>query len=298
MNILITGGSGFIGANLCSCLSKDGHDITGLTRSLKKTEGEITWINSLDELKQNASFDIVINLAGEPIGDKRWTEKQKVVIIQSRIEITRKLVEYFKKAQVKPELFISGSAIGYYGVYGSTHNVSEEAKGDESFSSQLCMRWETEARKAEKLNIRTCLLRTGIVLGKNGGVLKKLLLVYKWGLGGKIGTGKQWMPWIHVEDMIGILRYCIEQVDLSGPINCTAPRVVTNKKFSNALAKALNRPSFFPLPERIVRLLMGQMGEELLLAGKQIIPNKILRAGYVFKYKDLDVALADIVRSG
>lgn len=295
MNILITGGSGFIGSMLCSRLLEKQHNIVVLSRHPEKIKANMKCISQLEQLTAENSFDIVINLAGEPIADKRWSRHQKEVIYNSRINTTRQLIEYFKKSRHRPELFISASAIGYYGIGQTNESVNEEATGDQSFSSQLCQQWEAVASQAKALGIRTCLLRTGIVLGKGGGALKKLSPPFRLGLGGKIGNGNQWMSWIHLDDLVGIILYCIEHKNITGAVNGTAPNPVTNKLFTKVLGKTLERPAIIPLPAVIVKLLMGQMGEELLLAGKKVLPDKIIKAGYKFKYKQLEQALLDVV---
>ena len=295
MNILITGGTGFIGSGLCARLLEKKHNIVVMTRCPEKIKGNIKGITELEQLKGQVNFDVVINLAGEPIADNRWSNKQKQRIVDSRLETTKKLIEYFKTTEKKPKLFISGSAIGYYGVAESNDSLNEDASGDESFSSQLCQQWEAVASEAKTLGIRTCLLRTGIVLGKDGGALKKMLLPFKLGLGGRIGKGSQWMSWIHVEDLIGVILYCIEHEQVSGAVNGTAPNPVTNRVFTKTLGKVLKRPTLFPMPAFIVKRLMGQMGEELLLAGKKVLPVKITKEGYQFKYAQLEEALLSVV---
>jgi uncharacterized protein (TIGR01777 family) len=300
MNILVTGGTGFIGRPLCSFLQNAGHKLVIQTRtpeSINKANprANIKTIYQLSQLSNNDKFDVVINLAGEPIADKRWSKKQKQEILRSRIDKTEELIQFFQQANNKPAVFISGSAIGYYGLAQSDNEINEHGNPDNSFSSQLCQQWELSAQQAEKLGIRTCLLRTGIVLGKNGGALKKMLPPFKLGLGGKIGSGTQWMPWIHIDDMIGLIDLCINNKDISGAINCTAPNPVTNSTFTKTLAAAINRPTIFPMPAFVIKLLMGQMGEELLLNGKKVVPQKALDFGYQFKYQNIEKALAAIV---
>lgn len=295
MKILITGGTGFIGSALCSRLLEDKHDIVVLSRHPEAVKAPMTGISDLEKLKSDVTFDIVINLAGEPIVDKRWSAQQKQLILSSRLETTQKLITYFKTTKNKPELLISGSAIGYYGISETNNTVDETVSGDDSFSSQLCQQWETVALQAQTLGIRTCLLRTGIVLGKGGGALSKMLLPFKLGLGGKIGQGKQWMSWIHLDDLVGIILYCIDHDSLRGAINGTSPNPVTNKNFTKNLGRVLKRPTILPMPVVVIKLLMGQMGEELLLAGKKILPVKVLDAGYKFKYEVLEDALLSIV---
>jgi uncharacterized protein (TIGR01777 family) len=296
MNILITGGTGFIGSTLCSRLLEENNKIVVLSRHPEKIKPPIKAIADLNDLKDSDIFDVVVNLLGEPIANKRWSEKQKHQIFSSRIDITKKLISYFEKLDNKPKLLISGSAIGYYGIDKTDNIIEEKEKGDNSFSSELCQKWEAEALKAETLGIRTCLLRTGIVLGKNGGALSKMLLPFKMGLGGRIDHGKQWMSWIHIDDLVGIILYCINHDNLKGAINGTSPNPVTNQVFTKTLGMILKRPTIFPMPAIVVKLLMGKMGEELLLAGKKIIPKKVLDAGYIFKYKTLEEALINVVQ--
>ncbi len=295
MNLLITGGTGFIGSALCSRLLEEKHNIIVLSRHPEAIKPPIKAIADLEQLRDDDIFDVVINLAGEPIANKRWSDQQKQRIFSSRIDTTEKLIAYLKKSEQKPKVLINGSAIGYYGIGRTNDIIDEKAGGDDSFSSQLCQKWETAALKAETLGIRTCLLRTGIVLGKNGGALSKMLPPFKIGLGGRIGHGKQWMPWIHLDDLVGIILYCINHDNLKGAINGTSPNPVINQVFTKTLGTALKRPTIFPMPEIVVKLLMGQMGEELLLAGKRILPRKVLDAGYNFQYKTLEDALINVV---
>lgn len=292
MKILITGGTGFIGSALCSRLLEDKkHTVILLTRYPEKVKSPLQGISNLEQLSNDVGIDVVVNLAGEPIADKRWTKQQKQRIINSRIGTTQNLMDYFESIEHKPKLLINGSAIGYYGVDENNDPVNEEATGDASFSSQLCLQWESVAVQAEQMGIRTCLLRTGIVLGKGGGVLSKMLLPFKMGLGGKIGNGKQWMSWIHLHDLVGIILYCMDHDNLKGGINGTSPNPVKNETFTKVLGKVLQRPAFLPMPKIAVKLLMGQMGEELLLKGKKILPEKVLESGYKFQYPYLEEAL-------
>jgi uncharacterized protein (TIGR01777 family) len=295
MNLLITGGTGFIGSALCARLLEEKHHIVVLSRHPEAIKLPIKAVADLEQLTDDDIFDVVINLAGEPIANKRWSVQQKQRIFSSRIDTTATLIAYFKKSKNKPKLLINGSAIGYYGIGRTNDVIDEKAGSDDSFSSQLCQKWETTALTAEALGIRTCLLRTGIVLGKNGGALSKMLLPFKMGLGGRIGHGKQWMPWIHLDDLVGIILYCINNDNLKGAINGTSPNPVINQVFTKTLGTALKRPTIFPMPKMVVQLLLGQMGEELLLAGKRVLPRKILDAGYNFQYKKLEDALKNVI---
>jgi len=291
MNLFITGATGFIGSALCSRLLKEHHHITVLTRTPEKVHAPLNVITAITQLNTEVVFDVVINLAGEPIADKRWSNQQKQRILTSRITTTQQLITFLKRVKHKPQLLINGSAIGYYGINRSNTAIDENEAGDESFSSQLCQQWETTALQAEVIGIRTCLLRTGIVLGKGGGALSKMLLPFKAGFGGRIGDGKQWMSWIHLDDLVGIILYCITHDKISGALNGTSPNPVTNQEFTKTLGKILKRPTIVPMPNVIIKLLMGQMGEELLLSGKKILPINIAAAGYDFQYPQLEQAL-------
>lgn len=298
--LLITGGSGFIGSRLVPVLIEQGYDVVILTRNPDQTARQfkhtVSSINQFDSLDDTDVFDVVINLAGQGITDKRWTPDIKRQLRESRITTTRKLIRYLQVSEKKPECFISGSAIGYYGDQGEKL-VDEDASGDSSFSSKLCLDWEAEAKPAELLGIRTCYLRTGIVLGDKGGALAKMLPAFKLGLGGSMGDGRQWMSWIHIDDLIGIIIHAINDKEIKGAINGTSPNPVTNRAFSSTLARVLRRPAFFPLPAFVLKLLLGEMAKELLLSGQRVIPEKILLAGYNFQYAELENALREVLHS-
>ncbi|NOR43733.1 MAG: TIGR01777 family protein [Gammaproteobacteria bacterium] len=298
--LLITGGSGFIGFRLVRVLFGQGYDVMVLTRYPEKTASRfnhaVSTIKQLDELDDTDVFDVVINLAGQGITDSRWTVGIKKQLRESRIVTTQKLIHYLQATEKKPECFISGSAIGYY---GNQENkiVDEQMHGDSSFSSKLCFDWEHEAQQAEVLGIRTCYLRTGIVLGKNGGALAKMLPAFKLGLGGAMGDGRQWMSWVHIDDLIGIMLHIINDKNIKGAVNGTAPNPVANKEFSSTLASVLKRPTFFTMPAFVLKLMLGEMAQELLLSGQRVMPKKILDAGYRFKYAELKDALREVVKN-
>ena len=297
-SILLTGGSGFIGSHLVPVLLAQGYNITVLTRYPDKTARHFNYaVTAVEQLAvlQDDNFDVVINLAGQGISDKRWTPEIKKQLRDSRIITTRKLLNYLQNKNKKTELLISGSAVGYYGLSESDELHDETSSADASFSSRLCADWESEARHAEALAIRTCYLRTGIVLGKSGGALRKMLPPFKMGLGGPMGSGKQWMSWIHIDDLLAIVLCVINNKEIKGAINATAPNPVTNKDFSSILGRRLKRPAFLPMPAFILKIMLGEMAVELLLSGQRVIPKKILDAGYKFQYAELDDALSDLV---
>jgi uncharacterized protein (TIGR01777 family) len=295
---LITGGSGFIGSSLIPVLLDKGYKITVLSREAEKTkqqfDNKIETITRIGAISGRDHFDVVINLAGQGIAYKKWSDKIQKQLRASRVDTTKDLIAYFQRATVKPTVFISGSATGFYGLKGD-EELSERSIGDRSFSSRLCKDWEAAAKKAEELDIRTCYLRTGIVLEKNGGALAKMLPPFKFGLGGPMGSGKQFMSWIHRDDLVAMICHIIDTESLSGPVNGTAPTPVNNKTFSKALGKALNRPAFMPLPGFVLKMLMGDMGKELLLCGQRVLPVKAQESGFKFKYPELDDALNAIL---
>jgi uncharacterized protein (TIGR01777 family) len=295
--ILITGGTGFIGKALIASLLAEGYEVTVLSRDINSVESicgvGVKAINSLDALKPEDIYQIVINLAGAPIFDARWSDARKQIIRDSRINLTQQLVSGLAKMSTKPELLISGSAIGYYGDHGATI-LTEHSGVKEDFSQQLCADWENEAKKAEQFGIRVCLIRTGLVLGEEGGLLQRMVLPFKWCLGGRLGTGQQWMSWIHREDWIAIALKMIIDATMSGAYNATAPNPVTNSQFTKALADALNRPALLPVPAWLLKKLLGEMSE-LVLGSQRVFPERLLAAGFKFKYATLSSALTQLL---
>lgn len=294
--ILVTGGSGFIGRNLCKRLVDKFEQLIVISRNpveaAKVLPNSVKIISDLTQINQ--PVDILVNLAGEPIADKRWSEKRKAAIRQSRIHNTQLLFEHFKASDTSPSVVISGSAVGYYGGgLANNQSVTENGAVEPNFSSKLCADWENAAQLFDQLGSRVCLIRTGIVLGEQG-ALSKLLPAFRLGLGGPIATGKQWMPWIHIEDMVEIIIYAIQN-DIDGPINCTAPQPVTNREFAKTLGKVLKRPAVAPMPAAMVKLLFGQMGDELMVQGQSVIPQKLQQKGFQFKYSQLESALVEII---
>lgn len=298
--ILITGGTGFIGNYLCERLLEDGYKLYILTRN-QKLNGTVDefgkyYLNNFGEI-QNINVDIIINLAGETIA-QRWTEDTKNRIYDSRISTTRDLVNFIGSKDVKPILFISASAVGYYGVRHAKTFTEENATDivHSEFSSSLCKDWEYEASRAVDLGIRTVLLRIGPVLEKDGGMLAKLLPSFRLGLGSQIGNGQQWLSWIDREDLIELIIFIIHQKNIEGAVNATSPNPVSNKEFSLALAKSLHRPCFLKTPEFVFKLIFGQMAEEIMLNGQKVLPEKAVRHGFEFCYPTIEQSLSKIFR--
>ncbi len=293
MRILITGGSGFIGRALSGELKNSGHEVIIATRRRNDSNDRFTW-DSHELIPQDimSGFDAVVNLAGEPVAPGRWTKERKKRILASRVNATRALAESIRNANPKPKVLISASAVGYYGPHGDEY-VTEETPPASDFLAGVCRAWEAEALKAEELGVRVVLVRIGGVLGADGGALAQMVIPFKFFLGGQIGNGKQWFSWIHRDDMAGIIKYALENESVSGPVNATAPGPVTNREFSRALGKALHRPSFFAVPGIVIKLSLGELGG-MLLTGQRVLPEKVLNAGYKFKYPEVGEALRAI----
>lgn len=292
-NILLTGGTGFIGKRLVEILTFLGHEITILTRSIVVTD-KIKMVNDLSEIADDCKFDAIINLAGEPLAKGRWTEKRKKNFIASRLNVTSKIFELIKRLKHKPEVLINGSAIGFYGPHQD--NVLDENGGIIScFSHELCRKWEEEALKIETLGIRVCLLRIGIVLGDDGGPLAELRLPFEYGASMQISNGKQWMSWIHRDDLIAIMLHLIKHSNIRGAINGTAPEPVTNKGFADTLSLYLKTFIRIKFPAKVLSLIVGELADEVLITGQRVIPSKIQQEGFVFTYPELNTAFAELI---
>ena len=293
MQIFITGGTGLIGQRLITRLAPE-HHITVLSRSESKARATlpaaVSVTENLDAITNFDDFDVIINLAGEPIADKRWTSQQKHQICQSRWQLTTALVTKINASATPPHTFISGSAIGYYGRQGDKPVTENNTKPHPEFTHEVCQRWEQIAETV-KQHCRVCLLRTGVVLAAEGGALEKMRLPFKLGLGGPIGSGEQYMSWIHLDDMVAGICFLMTHSRCSGPFNLTAPQPVTNKAFVSAFANALNRPAFMPLPGFALKVIMGEAAD-MLLTGQRVIPQKLLDAGFEFKFDSVDKAFA------
>lgn len=295
MKVLITGGTGLIGSALIR--GAVGFEFTVLTRSIANAKSilpaSLQYIDSLENLQNLDAFDAVINLAGEPIIGKRWSDQQKDHICQSRWQVTEQLVQLFAQSTTPPKVFISGSAIGVYGDRGDEPLTEVSSTEERDFSTMLCQRWESIARQAEPYT-RVVLLRTGIVLSAQGGALAKLLLPFKCGLGGRISTGEQYMAWIHYRDHINAIHFLLNETNISGPVNLVAPNAEKNMVFTQVLAKTLHRIAVLPMPKIALRLLLGE-ASSLLLDGQKVLPQTLLNQGFVFEFNKLKPALSDLV---
>ncbi|MFC6668838.1 TIGR01777 family oxidoreductase [Marinobacterium aestuariivivens] len=299
MKVLITGGTGFIGSALIASLQGDGHEVVVLTRSTgraaRKLGSGVRVIEGLGAIANDEMLDAIVNLAGAPIVDRRWSDARKQLLRDSRLQITRDLLRLIERLDRRPGVLVSGSAVGYYGSQDNDHLLTEEADDFvPGFAHQLCADWESEALQAEKLGVRVCLVRTGIVLGP-GGALAKMLPAFRLGLGGPIGNGRQWMSWVQLADEVGIIRYLIDQKTLRGPFNACAPEAVSNGEFSRTLGRVLKRPAVLRVPALAMKLLLGE-ASELLVSGQRVYPRRLLDAGYEFQYSQLEPALEASVK--
>jgi uncharacterized protein (TIGR01777 family) len=297
MRILITGGTGLIGRHLCNALLEQGHLLTVLSRHPEtiavKCGAAVQAMASLEEWRPDRTLDAVINLAGEPIVDAYWSEKRKQVLRDSRIALTEKLVQCIAAAKQKPTVLLSGSAVGFYG-NGGDMELDEDANAGNDFAADLCREWEQAALAAEIYGLRVCLLRTGLVLSESGGLLGRMLLPFKLGLGARLGDGKQWMSWVHIEDYVSMVMRLLDDEQARGPFNMTAPQPVTNAEFTRTLARTLHRPAIFAAPAMVLRLAMDERAT-LLLEGQRVLPAKLTTVGYRFKFPSLGNALDDLL---
>src|SRR5262245_48421739 len=298
MHLVITGASGFIGTRLVERLTAS-HDLKLLTRrrpnkvGLARTQWIVWEPGAPGEWERSIEgADGIINLAGEPIANKRWSTEQKERIRFSRVNTTRSLVRAIAKAKDRPKFLVSGSAVGYYGPRGD-ELLTESTPIGTGFLADVCREWEREAMQAQNHGVRVALLRTGIVLGKGGGALAKMVRPFKLFAGGYLGSGKQWMPWIHIEDEVGLIQFLMEKETAAGAFNATAPNPVTMEEFCKALASALNRPSWAPVPASLLTLLLGEMAE-MLLTGQRALPKAAEDLGFSFRYANVLEALKSL----
>lgn len=297
MKILITGASGLVGTELQKSFAEKGYEMLLASRSEPKDDKHIQWSieEGFAEPEKLEGIDVVVHLAGENVsGGLRWSDEKKKAIRDSRVLGTRNVVDAISKLKDKPKVFVASSAVGFYGERGDEEVTESSAAGD-TFLADVSKAWESESRRAEDAGIRTVLLRTGIVLSKDGGALGTMLTPFKLGVGGVVGSGKQWMSWISMQDEIAIINFVIENENIRGAVNAVSPNPVTNQEFTKTLGEVLYRPTFLPLPEFAVSMVFGEMGDALLLASTKVLPKRLTDAGFEFKYPDLKPAIENAV---
>ncbi len=300
MKIAITGSTGLVGSVLIPFLLTGGHQVIRLVRKARDTNDDgtssILWGPDQEEL--NASelegVDAVINLAGESIAGKRWTDEQKKRIIDSRVKGTGLLARTLSQMKQPPKVFFSASAIGYY-LPSGTHPLTESSAAGTGFLPEVCKAWEAATKPAEDAGIRTVHGRIGIVLSPKGGALAAQLPLFRWGMGGCIGPGTQYMPWIEIDDLIRAIHFCLMKESMRGAVNLTAPGIVTNQEFTKTLGHVLHRPTFLPAPAWALRLALGEMADGLLLPSLRVVPERLQQAGFVFTYPELEPALRHLL---
>ncbi len=296
MKVLITGATGLIGKALQEKLLAKGHELLLASRKPDGDDSTIQWSveDGFADLRKLEGVDAVIHLAGENVSGLRWTDEKKKAIRDSRVLGTKNVVDAISGLERKPEVFIAASAIGFYGERGD-EELTETSGAGKGFLADVSKEWESESRRAEDAGIRTVLLRTGIVLSKDGGALATMLTPFKLGVGGVVGSGKQWMSWISLEDEVDIIVFALENEKVRGAINAVSPNPVTNEEFTKTLGEVLYRPTFLPLPEFAVSMIFGEMGDALLLASTKVVPKRLLDAGFEFKYPELKTAIEKAV---
>lgn len=301
MKVLVTGSTGLVGTAVGNELAREGHTVCRLIRPVSTVAGgakegfDVAWNPATGQLGgAGVGADAVVNLAGASIAGGRWTKARKQLLRTSRIDTTRALVGALAKMNARPRVLVSASAIGIYGDRGD-ERLTEESEPGTDFLAGLAQDWEAEALKAEALGIRVVLTRFGIVLARHGGALAKMLLPFKLGVGGSLGSGKQWMSWITLEDVVGAVRFAIENGSVRGAVNVVAPQPVQNAEFTQALAKALRRPGLFPAPAFVLRLALGEMADALLLSSQRVSTQRLQGLGYRFRFPELPSALGAVL---
>jgi hypothetical protein len=297
MRVLVSGASGLVGSALTLALRAAGQTVNRLVRpGGTAAPGDVYWDPPAGRTENGGleGVDAIVHLAGASIAAGRWTEARKKVLRASRVDATRHLVSACKKLARPPKIFISASAIGYYGNRGD-EELSEESEPGSDFLAEVAQAWEAEAAKAGEFGARAAQMRFGVILSKHGGALPRMLLPFKLGVGGRLGSGRQWMSWVTLEDVVHALRHALESDGMSGPINVVAPHPVTNSEFTKTLGRVLRRPTLFPAPAFALKLVLGEMAEALLLASQRVVPRRLLSSGFSFGDLQLEPALQRLV---
>jgi uncharacterized protein (TIGR01777 family) len=300
MKVLIAGASGLVGTALVSALSAEGHTVCRLIRPEStgppvRTGFDVPWSPATGDLGSAAAgADAVVNLAGASIAGGRWTEARKQVLLASRVETTRALVGALAKMAVRPRALVSASGAGYYGWRGD-EILTEESGPGQDFLARMAVEWEAEARKAEVLGLRVVLLRFGMILARRGGGLPKIMLPFRFGLGGRIASGKQWLPWSTLDDAVGMIAFSLGNENVSGPVNAVSPEPVQNAEFTRTLAVVMHRPAIFPVPAFVLRIALGEMADALALGSQRAVPRKLEQIGYRFQHPHLEAALRAVL---
>jgi uncharacterized protein (TIGR01777 family) len=293
-HVLITGGTGFIGGHLVAALVARGVAVTVLSRSSQDAQAGVSYIRSLQDFVAPEGRSAVVNLAGEPLNSGRWNASRKAHFRDSRVNMTRDVVAWINAQVHAPETLVSGSAVGWYGHRGD-EILTEVSAGAPGYSHQLCADWEEAAQAGLGDATRLCLLRTGVVLGTDGGPLPEMLGPARVGLGGPLGSGKQWWSWIHVTDLVSMILWLLENPSCNGVFNGTAPEPLRQAEFARVLGKTLHRPAFIPLPALVARLILGEFAEEILLNGQRVEPARVLAHGFQFEFPTLAPAMTDLL---
>ena len=300
MRIIVTGATGLVGSALVPSLVADGHSVTRLVRRRQAATPagvtDVEWNPAEGRIDAAAleGTEAAVHLAGETVSE-RWTEEKKRRIRESRVEGTRLLAETLARLSTRPRAFVSASAIGFYGSFRGDEVLTEESAPGGDFLAGVCREWEGATEPARAAGIRTVSLRIGIVLSAEGGALSRMLPPFRLGAGGKIGNGRQWMSWVALDDVLGIIKHALQDQTLAGAVNTVAPRPVTNSEFAVTLGRVLRRPAIFPLPAFAVRMMFGEMGDALLLGSARVEPSRLRAAGYRFAYEDLESALRHLL---
>lgn len=294
MHILLTGGTGFIGSVLSARLHALGHSLTVLSRTPRAPAPGVEYITTLDAIEAQASLDAIINLAGASLAGKRWSAAYKAELVDSRVQTTRALVALCQRLERAPAVMLSASAVGFYGGRGE-EALDENSEPGSGFSAELCRQWEQSAQPVTELGVRLCLLRLGVVFDRRGGAFEELVRPFRFGVANWIGDGSQWLSWVHREDVVAACRFLLERGDLHGAFNITAPGPLDNRALCAAIKRHQRTVITVPMPAPVMRALVGEMANELLISGQRVLPTRLTEAGFSFQYPQIDEALAQML---